>query len=442
MKKILDRLGFDNKHNFIGFLTVITAGQLIYSSFEAFKGTFYNLLLEVLNVSNAELGTLFSLIGIAVFFYIPGGWINNRFSIKSILIFGLVVRFITMSVIIFFTPNFTVLKCIAIIWGLIDAVFWPAVLNGIIFFTHQHNRGIGFGLLESIRRTQEVLMNLLIVGVMAVISGLAVFKGGMLFYNLLIIPLIYLIIRYIPKNGIAANHKLKHRYEINRDLESEDIVRDNKSLEALKGLLHVLFTQPRIWLASIGGLAAYWSYIILIYTVPYLQSVYQLTPNQTAIFGIINTGAMGIVMGLSAGLISDYIFKSATRMMFTALTLCIISLSLVAFFKTGIILSIILLLAFSIATFLANSIILAPISEINLPEKYTGAAMSLGSFATYAPIFFVYQMNGTLLDKYHYNIELAYHLIFRIGIIVDMIGAIAILLLLFMNRHKPKNSQA
>ncbi len=179
MKRIMDKLNFKDRQTLIGFLTVVTAGQLIYSSFEAFKGTFYNLLLDVLQVSNAELGAIFGLIGISIFFYIPAGWINNRFSVKSILIVGLVIRFITISVIIFFSPTFQMLKVIAIIWGILDSFFWPAVLNGVMLFTNQSNRGMGFGLLESIRRAEEMIMNLIIVGIMSLISGIVVFKGGM-----------------------------------------------------------------------------------------------------------------------------------------------------------------------------------------------------------------------------------------------------------------------
>ena len=81
MNMLIEKLGLKNRKDLVGFFSVLTAGQLIYSGFEAFKGTFYNLLLEVLNISNSELGVIFSLIGISVFFYIPGGWINNRFSV-------------------------------------------------------------------------------------------------------------------------------------------------------------------------------------------------------------------------------------------------------------------------------------------------------------------------------------------------------------------------
>lgn len=43
----------------------------MYSAFEAFKGTFYNLMLEALSISNTEMGILFTLIGSAMFFLHP-----------------------------------------------------------------------------------------------------------------------------------------------------------------------------------------------------------------------------------------------------------------------------------------------------------------------------------------------------------------------------------
>ncbi len=121
--KILDKIGFDSNKQFYGFLSIVMSGQIMYSAFEAFKGTFYNLLLEVLNVSNTEIGVLFTLIGSAMFFYIPAGWVNNRFPIKNILIFGLAVRFVTLMYIIIFSPSFTYLTIIAGLWGLLDAIF-------------------------------------------------------------------------------------------------------------------------------------------------------------------------------------------------------------------------------------------------------------------------------------------------------------------------------
>ncbi len=420
---IIKKMGFSNKNQLFGFLTVVLSGQLIYSCFEAFKGTFYNVLLEVLGITNTEMGILFSLIGIAVFFYVPGGWINNRFSVKSILNVSLFTRMLSIFIIIFFNPSFKVLSIIATIWGLTDAVFWPAVLNGVTLMSGDDNKALGFGLLESIRRATEMGMNILLVTVMAALGGGAIiFKGGMLVYNLLIIPLMIFVYKYVPKNEIEVKEN------------------ENKSTAALKGLLHVM-KMPSIWMAALTALSVYWCYINLIYTVPYLQAVFNISQAQASIFGIINTGAMGVAAGLISGTISDFIFKSSSKMMFVSLALTAITL-----FTTLIIpktpnmlmVNIVLLMLFSFSIFLAKGIILAPITEANVPKAYSGSSMSIGSFAAYAPVFWAYGLNGKIIDTY--DPIVAYQKIFTIGVIVALAGMVCACMLVIMNKKNKKES--
>ncbi len=96
------------------------------------------------------MGILFTLIGSAMFFYIPARRVNNRCSVKSILITSLSIRFLSMMAIIFLQPSFSVLLVIAGIWGLVDAAFWSAVVNDVILMAGDKNKGMTFGLLESV----------------------------------------------------------------------------------------------------------------------------------------------------------------------------------------------------------------------------------------------------------------------------------------------------
>lgn len=185
-------------------------------------------------------------------------------------------------------------------------------------------------------------------------------------------------------------------------------------------------------------MSIYWGYIILIYSVPYLQKTFDLSTTQTALFGIFNTGLMGVLMGVSAGIISDYVFKSSSKMIFAALLLSSLILLGVVFIKGSLFVSMALLIAFSVTTFLAKSVILAPIAEFDIPKKYAGSAMSVGSFAAYAPIFWVYTMNGKLLDAHQDNVVEAYRIIFEIGIIVAFLGSVCTLILLMLNRKSSR----
>ncbi len=417
--KILKKTGFISKKQFAGFLSVVMSGQLIYSGFEAFKGTFYNLLMETLNINNTQMGLLFSMIGLSMFFYIPGGWFNNRFTVKSILVVSMFTRLVSMLIIIFFSPNFNVLSVIAISWGITDGIFWPAVVNGVSLMSGEKNKGIAFGLLESIRRAAEMGMNLLVVVVMSALGGvILVFKAATLVYTLLLIPMIYFVLKYVPKNKLAENNN------------------ESKNKLALVGLFQVM-RIPVVWMAALASLSVYWCYIILIFTVPYLQAVFNITTSQAALFGIINTGAMGVFAGLISGVLSDFFFKSSIKMMFSSLILTAISLVLVIILPKTLemlTLNIILLFIFSFSLFLAKGIIMAPIAEIVVPEENQGALMSVGSFAAYASVFWAYALNGKIIDKYS-PIE-AYQKIFLIGVIVATVGAILSLMLILNKSRK------
>lgn len=417
----LSKLGFEDKKQVYSFLSVVMSGQIIYSAFEAFKGTFYNLLMEVLGVTNTQMGVLFSLIGISMFFYIPGGWVNNRFSVRKILLVSLGIRFITTMVILFFSPGISVLYIITAIWGLTDAVFWPAVVNGVTLTSGDKNKGMAFGLLESIRRAAEMTMNMAIVGVMALLGGtIIVFKSAMIVYAFLILPMMYAVYRYVPNNELKVK---------------ED---ENKNIVALKGVL-VILKMPTVWLAALTALTVYWCYINLIFTVPYLQAVFKISTAQAAVFGVINTGLMGIISGIISGTLSDYVFKSSSKMMLVSLILTAITLITVILLPKSqnmLWVNIILLLLFSFSLFLAKGIILAPLAELELPKEFSGAAMSIGSFAAYASVFWGYALNGKIIDSYKADPVRAYQIIFTIGAVVAISGAIFAILLLLKNRKK------
>jgi predicted MFS family arabinose efflux permease len=231
---------------------------------------------------------------------------------------------------------------------------------------------------------------------------------------------VFFVYKYVPKNEIKVSDN------------------ENKSKAALKGLLHVL-KMPTVWMASITALSVYWCYINLIYTVPYLQAVFNISQAQASIFGIINTGAMGVVTGLISGTISDYVFKSSSKMMFVSLALTAIALVLTLIMPKSenmLMANIILLMLFSFSIFLSKGIILAPITEANVPKDYSGSSMSVGSFAAYAPVFWVYGLNGKIIDTY--DPIVAYQKIFTIGVVVALAGMVCAFILLMMNNKNKK----
>lgn len=425
MKNIFSRNSelpvFLRKGRIGGFLTVVFAGQLTYSAFEAFKGSMMIPLTNALGIGIDQFGILMGWLGIAMFLYIPGGWVNNRFTIRSILIAWAAWRMVT-ALVLFLVPglSFSVMVAIAISWGVWDAIGWPAVVNGVSFMSQDANkqgRGLAMGMLESIRRAVEFSMNLIVVGLLAIFAEQAntVMTIMGVLYSLIIIPLIFCILKFVPKNATAKAENPE---------ESDNIA-------ALKGLVKVLLL-PRVWLAGIAGLCVYWCYVNLIYSsAPYLSLVFNATDAQSGAFGIFNTGLVGIFAGVVSGLVADYLFKSSTRMMAAALALTAIGVGLVYIFPQGgsIWVAMFLLMVMALGIFMGKAVILAPIAELHLPEEINGSAMAVGSFLVYASIFWANPMTAAIVESHRETPHVGYQQIFLITLCVALVGAFCAILL-------------
>lgn len=414
------------------FLTVVMAGQLVYVSFEAFKGSLIVPMTETLGITNEQYGILFSWIGIAMFLYIPAGWINNRFTIRNILIVWSAWRLVTFLLIWLVPLNFTALTIIAATWGVWDAIGWPAVVNGVSFVSQDSDtkgRGMAMGLLETIRRAAEFFMNLIIVGCLVAFPHAVkpIMVGFGVGYSLLLIPLILCLLKFVPANAIAH----------------DDNVSDN--VAALIGLGKVLI-KPNVWMAGVAGLCVYWCYVNLFWaSAPYLDKVYHVSTGVSAAFGIFNTGGVGILAGLVSGFVADYLFKSSTTMMGVALGVITVASGLVYLLPNSqgaMWPAIILLMAMSFGVFMGKAVILAPIAELHLPEGINGSAMAVGSFLVYASIFWANPMNGRLLDANKGQEYVAYQQVFLITLVVAAIGTACAFGLAYTNHRKFKKQNA
>lgn len=417
------------------FLSVVLAGQLTYSAFEAFKGSLMLPLCDVLGIGVDEFGILMGWLGIAMFLYVPAGWVNNRFPIRNILIAWSAWRLGTYMI-LYLVPNldFQVMVAIAISWGIWDAIGWPAVVNGVSFLARNEDtegRGLAMGLLETIRRAAEFLMNLIIVGLLAIFpdSATGIMRGFAIGYALLLIPLIIALLRYVPINAVGNEDRSTSAKEVSA----------NKA--AFLGLVHVLL-KPTVWLAGIAALCIYWCYVNLIYSsAPYLTLVYDASTAISGAFGIFNTGFIGIIAGLVAGLCADYVFKSSTKMIAVALAVTALGVGLVALLPPDDSMmwpAMILLMLMAIGIFMGKAVILAPIAELHLPESINGSAMAVGSFLAYASIFWANPMTAGIIEAHSNDAYVGYQQIFYITFVVALVGMLAAGILVWM-QHRRKD---
>lgn len=416
---------FMRKGRLVPFLTVAVSGEVLYSAFEAFKGALMIPLQEMLGISQTQFGLLMTYVGLALFFYLPAGWINNRFRVRTIILCSLGWRLVTYLVLFLLDPPFGLMAAIAVTWAIVDAIVWPAVANGVCVLAadeDQKGRGLAMGLLESIRRFVEFALNGIVIVVLMFLpdATTTVMRVFAIAYTLLIVPMMIAVVRYVPDTRIATQARASH------------------SVAALKGLLHVL-SRPRIWLAGIAAMTVYWADINLMYvSAPYLQQVFHVSTAMSGAFGLLNTGLVAIVAGVVSGIVSDYVFKSSTRMMAVALGCVAVTCGLVLLLpvtRVMIIPILVLLIVVALATFLGKSVILAPIGELELPEEIAGSAMAVGSFLAYASILWGYNLNGYLLDSHASDPAAGYRIIFMITAGVTVIGCVTAVILDRVNRR-------
>ncbi|MCI5825608.1 MAG: MFS transporter [Arcanobacterium sp.] len=373
-------------------------------------------------------------IGIAMFFYVPAGWVNNRFTIRSILIAFSAWRLVTF-LILFLVPDlsFNVMVVIAASWGIWDAIGWPAVVNGVVFIAKDEEtsgRGLAMGLLETLRRGLEFGMNAIVLVFIGLYphNAVTILRGFAVGYALLLIPLIFALLHFVPKNAIAESVQIGK-------------VKAGKNAAALAGLVNVLL-KPRVWMAGIAAMCLYWAYVNLIYlSAPYIKLVFHASDAVAGAFGIFNTGLIGVLAGLVSGLIADYVFKSSTVMLGISLTVTAVGAFTVSLLPAGsksMWLSMVLLMVMAIGIFMGKAVILAPIAELHLPEHISGSAMSVGSFAAYASVLWGHPVTAGLIDAHKDNPYVGYQQILWITITVAAVGAACALILAVMNKRLEK----
>lgn len=422
------------------YLSVVMSGQITYSSFEAFKGALLVPLAAMLGISMEQFGILMGWIGIAMFLYVPGGWVNNRFTIKSILIAWCAWRFVTYMI-LFLVPglSFNVMIAIAISWAVWDAIGWPAVVNGVAFISENEDtrgRGMAMGLLETIRRGAELAMNAVIVVFIGakVADAKTIMWVFAIGYAFLLLPMIACIWKFVPKNAIAK-----------KEGTSDNVA-------ALIGLVKVL-SKPRVWFAAGAALCVYWTYVNLIYcSAPYMKFVYHASDSVSATFGILNTGLVGVFAGLVSGFAADYLFRSSTMMMAVSLTITAIGAVMVYMLPVSsstMMTSMVLLMIMAVGVFMGKAVILAPVAELHLPESINGSAMSVGSFLAYASVLWANRWNGHLVDvakleqtKNGVEQLSGFNTIFIVTIVVSIVGAALAYALAYANHRIEKNKAA
>ncbi|WP_413184852.1 MFS transporter [Paraburkholderia sacchari] len=151
-------------------LLVLAAGgiyPLLY-----LRQVYQTTMLDVLHIDNAQLGYLYSMLGIVFFLsYLPSGWLADRVAPRLLICFSLVG---TGALGLWYStaPSFNALLVIFCCWGLTTGLtFWASVLKRVRMIASPTEQGRFFGLLDGGRGLVEALLATAALALFAAATG-------------------------------------------------------------------------------------------------------------------------------------------------------------------------------------------------------------------------------------------------------------------------------
>lgn len=421
MIKNLKNLNLDKK-TLLNFIIIAIGSQLIYS-LNALRSVLYNPFREALGVTNTQFGFLLSLIGIvSTIAYIPGGWLQNRFTNRKLLSVNMLITGLCGYYFVF-APQYKGLLLIFALFGLTqEAFYWAAVLKSVRCVAPENKQGTAFGALELVRGTTEFATNALGIFIFTAF-GQAVFgmKVAMAVHSTLIVIMAIVTWIFLPEiDYLKANTSTE------------------KNKLAFKGLIKCL-AMPEVWFVGIVASGIYATYQGLQYFLPFLQGVYGLPVAYAAIFGLFNTSGTRMVSSPLGGVIGDKKFGGATKLMRVLLVVVMALVGILIFIPKNskfMIPSMVILILISISCYMLRGVYYAPIGELRIPKEISGSAMSVAAFIGYSPMFWAPATYGHMMDKYEPAI--AFNKIFMIMLTFSAIGFVFCMMLSKMIDKKKK----
>ncbi len=360
------------------FLVVLAAGSiypLIY-----LKGGYQETILQVFNMSNAQLNSMYTILGwVFVFGYIPSGILSDRFSAKKLLAMSL---FFTGLGGLWFAqvPNYEFVMVIFAVWGFFSVfTFWSAHMKIVKLLATEKEQGTFFGILDGGRGVVEALLASLALFIFSGILGSSV---EVIDKRAALIAVIYMYSAVLLVTSVLIWFFVQDDKKV--------LALDTDKKEALKSPafkfseLGNLFKNKKVYLLGFiifMGYAVFWTYYYLSW---FLEVYVGIDPVSVA-------GTMVVVLwmrpvgGFIGGYLGDKIGRTTVQMIsLTGAAACLIAISTIPVTgNTGLFQPIIILLG--IFLYAIRGTYWSLLGDLKLDALILGTAIGAVSFIGYLP---------------------------------------------------------
>ena len=396
----------------------------IMYSFPFLRYVFYDQQIEAMGITNAQSGFLMTLeSGTAIFFYIIGGIIADKFATKKCILVSMAGSIVLIFAYFFAMQNYVISCGIWLLLGFTtNFVFWCALTKAVRQIGSESAQGSSYGIYYMSSGIWSAIINAIALLVYSKLSANVVFgfKMVVLTYGICTIVgfvLVYLL--YHDEKDESGNVIIKEQDESEK-FHMRDV------LTALK--------MPQVWMISFLVFISYGIYTTVSYFSPYLTDVMGVSVVNSSAISIIRSNLM-CVFSLAGGLIADRLFKSTTKWFIWGMA--------IAAFLYAVFLGLPNSIGSGFATFLSlvpaavsmalYGVVFSIMQESKIPTKITGTAIGVASIIGYLPDAVYSWMFGKWMDDYGNK---GYSIIFSFLMITAIVGIVLSVILFKMCRKK------
>lgn len=373
------------------------------------KNVFYDPLMQALGVTNADLGLMVSVYGLAAMIcYLPSGIVADKFRMRTLAWVG----FVATAVLVFIyatLPSLTICLLLFVGMGITSILIWWGTRFKVVRLCCEENEYASkIGISYSIYGVTGLVVGLINAAIVAALPGALGVQAMLCFLGCEILVL-----------GIIA-------YIIIPDFKGE--INKDAKLFSLKEAVEA-FKHPGVIWACIAYFCVYAVYQGATYTTPYLTQCFDADSNLVNVIGLIRTYGIGLLAGPIVGWLATKL-KSPSKVIGGAFILSIAVLVAFIFYPQGAegaMVAAVLVVVFGFTTYGAFSIGSSPLSEVKIPMRIFGTAAGLLSVIGFLPDVFIHTWYGSIIDA---EGTAAFSSIFGFEIMFAVIGIAALFMLL------------
>ncbi len=380
-----------NNKKFLILTLLILSGEFIYFLPYVLSRVFRPTFLDVFQLNNFQLGSLFSVYGVvALLSYIYGGVITDRYSPRKLMSSALFLTALGGLVLASY-PSYQTLQILYGYWGFTSVfLFWGAMIKATRLWGGDNNQGKAFGFLDGGRGIVAASMGSIGVFVFSIVLTNDIESASVLERQEAFRYVILLSSFMVAFIGLLVLIFLRNSNDKNTNFELP-----LNTLTNIKGVLK----NESIWLLMLIIMCAYVGYKV--------TDIYSLYASEVMLYDQIEAAEVGAlqlylrpIVCIAIGLLADrtknmfWIIFGFTFMLIGAL---IFSFGFIKpemnliFFMSLVILA--------VGTYSIRALYFAVLKEANIAFALTGTAVGIISVVGYSPDIFAGPIMGYLLDK-------------------------------------------